>query len=116
MSLTKDRIDELAAKRGVRAIAVQNFLGSLGTLSKPHALANLEQDARLYCWNAPTIAAIRTGIRESFEPAAKPAKNKPIRAPRVDREWQRENAMQLGMGLGVEAYNDAMGYGGRDDE
>lgn len=28
-----------------------------------------------------------------------------------DREWQRERAMQAGMGLGVEAYNDEMGWG-----
>jgi hypothetical protein len=26
-------------------------------------------------------------------------------------EWEREIAMQAGMGLGVRAYNDAMGYG-----
>lgn len=26
-----------------------------------------------------------------------------------DSDWQREQAMQAGMGLGVEAYNDAMG-------
>jgi len=26
-----------------------------------------------------------------------------------DGEWRREQAMQLGMGLGVDAYNDAMG-------
>jgi Na+-translocating ferredoxin:NAD+ oxidoreductase RNF subunit RnfB len=27
-----------------------------------------------------------------------------------DKGWQREQAMEAGMGLGVEAYNDAMGY------
>lgn len=27
-----------------------------------------------------------------------------------DLEWQREIAMQAGMGLGVDAYNDEMGY------
>jgi len=34
------------------------------------------------------------------------------RAKRVDddREWQHEFANQAGMGLGVAAYNDAMGY------
>jgi uncharacterized NAD-dependent epimerase/dehydratase family protein len=66
MPLTQDRINELAAKPSVRAIAVKNFLGSLGTQSKRVALANLEQDARAYGWNARTIAAIRTGIVESF--------------------------------------------------
>jgi hypothetical protein len=28
-----------------------------------------------------------------------------------DAAWRREIAMEAGMGLGVEAYNDAMGYG-----
>lgn len=27
-----------------------------------------------------------------------------------DAEWRRERAMQAGMGLGVEAYNEEMGY------
>lgn len=27
-----------------------------------------------------------------------------------DREWLREHAMQAGMGLGCDGYNDAMGY------
>lgn len=27
-----------------------------------------------------------------------------------DEEWRRERAMQAGMGLGVDAYNDEMGY------
>jgi len=31
-------------------------------------------------------------------------------ARRDARAWQREQAMQLGMGLGVDAYNDAMGW------
>lgn len=29
---------------------------------------------------------------------------------RDDAEWRREEAMQAGMGLGVEAYNEVMGY------
>ena len=28
-----------------------------------------------------------------------------------DRYWAQEQAMELGMGLGIDAYNDAMGYG-----
>ncbi len=31
-------------------------------------------------------------------------------AERADREWKREQAMQAGMGMGVDAYNDEMGY------
>lgn len=64
--LTRERINELAAKRGARAIAVQNFLGSLAG-GQSDALANLELDARSYRWNAATIAAIRQGIREHFQ-------------------------------------------------
>lgn len=32
-----------------------------------------------------------------------------------DDEWRREIAMQAGMGMGVQAYNDAMGYGYEPD-
>lgn len=35
----------------------------------------------------------------------------PRKIPVDDHEWRREQAMQAGMGLGVDAYNDAMGYG-----
>lgn len=28
-----------------------------------------------------------------------------------DAEWRQERAMQAGMGLGIEAYNDELGYG-----
>lgn len=36
----------------------------------------------------------------------------PSRPKRDDcSDWRLEQAMQAGMGLGVEAYNDAMGYG-----
>lgn len=66
MGLTEKRIAALAERRGARAIAVENFLRSLGTLSLEHALANLELDARLYRWNAATQAAIRAGILEAF--------------------------------------------------
>ena len=104
MKLTRERINELAAKPSVRAIAVENFLGSLGSQSKGDALANLEQDARAYGWNARTIAAIRTGIVESF------------RVPRVDREWQRENAMQFGMGCGAEQLARELHDEAKDDE
>lgn len=33
-----------------------------------------------------------------------------------DDDWHREQAMQLGMGLGIDAYNDAMGYGDNDND
>lgn len=34
----------------------------------------------------------------------------PKKIPFDDHVWRREQAMQAGMGLGVDAYNDAMGY------
>lgn len=124
MPLTNKRIAELAESPGARTIAVENFLGSLATpiddaTGKRYALDNLERDARVYRWNQATVSAIRKGITEAFSGArlatTKTAENKPPRVkrakPAVDREWQREQAMQAGMGLGVEAYNDAMGWG-----
>jgi hypothetical protein len=117
MPITQQRIAELAAKKGVRAIAVENFLGSLGGLSERDARANLSQDAGLYRWNAASVGAIRKGITEAYAPAKAPprAKAAPRRLAPIDREWQREQAMQAGMGLGVEAYNDAMGWGSDGD-
>lgn len=49
----------------------------------------------------------------SPDAARKPAgpRSRRARPARGPSEWQREEAMQLGMGLGVEAYNDAMGWG-----
>ncbi len=37
-------------------------------------------------------------------------------APSGNSDWRREHAMQAGMGLGVDAYNDAMGWGTGDPE
>lgn len=51
----------------VRQIAVENFLGSLGGMTRDDANANLEMDARMYKWNAATVKAIRTGISKHFK-------------------------------------------------
>jgi hypothetical protein len=69
--LTRERIQQLASKKGVKAIAVQNFLGSLGGSSYQDAMANLEMDARSYGWNTATQSAIRAGILENFQGAEK---------------------------------------------
>ena len=37
-------------------------------------------------------------------------RNGGYRKPADDDDWQRESAMQAGMGLGVDAYNDSLGY------
>ena len=56
-------IQRLTARKGVRAIAVENFLGSLDPAdSKSAMFANLRDDARAYKWNAATVAAISDGI------------------------------------------------------
>ena len=36
--------------------------------------------------------------------------HRPRRRDSSDLEWRNEFAMQQGMGLGIDAYNDAMGY------
>lgn len=61
--LTDEQIEELANREGVRKIAVENFLTSLGGLTKGEALANLKMDAKLYKWNSATQKAIRDGIK-----------------------------------------------------
>lgn len=114
MPLTHRRIAELAENEGVQTDAAENFLETLGSSTREQASANLERDATAYGWNDATIQAIVAGIREAYEPARKQPKKLQKTRTRVDREWQREEATQLGMGLGVEAYNDAMGWGSDD--
>lgn len=60
--ITREQIAELANRKGVRRIAVLNFVGSLGREGPMAAKLNLAQDARDYKWNAATQAAIRRGI------------------------------------------------------
>ena len=55
-------IASLAARKGVRRIAVENFLSSMGDVAE-YASANLQLDSRLYKWNVATQKAIRDGIR-----------------------------------------------------
>lgn len=59
--LTGDEIDTLANRTGVKKIAVQNYLSSMG--DDPMAAdINLKQDTKSYKWNAATVKAIRDGI------------------------------------------------------
>lgn len=65
--LTFEEIETLASRKGVKRIAVENFLMTVEHCEKKsHAQANLYHDARLYKWNAPTIKAIADGIRKAF--------------------------------------------------
>lgn len=65
--LTGAEIEALAARPKVRRIAVENFLGTLHGLTAMEATLNLAQDTAAYKWNAPTVAAIRAGIRLAEE-------------------------------------------------
>jgi hypothetical protein len=67
MALSPDQIIKLThdakgqPRKGVKVIAVQNFLGSMGG-NKSDNYGNAEMDTRLYGWNAPTRNAIYKGI------------------------------------------------------
>lgn len=64
--ISAKRIDELSSGKGVRKIAVENFLSTLGGMSESDAKLNLAMDARSYGWNTATKAAIEEGIRIHF--------------------------------------------------
>lgn len=61
--LTNEEIERFASRKGVRRIAVENFLMSMGTELRPWQVrANANMDARLYRWNYATVKAINDGI------------------------------------------------------
>ena len=82
MPLSSTQIEKLAARKNVRKIAVENFLGSLGSLRQFEAYGNLHRDAASYRWNAATIAAIESGIRMAY------AEKKPAKA-RLSRDQKK---------------------------
>ena len=59
--ITAQEIEEYASRPEARRIAVENFLGTMGT-DREVALGNLVLDARLYRWNRQTKRAISEGI------------------------------------------------------
>ena len=64
--LTMEEIKKLAARPGVKKIAVENFLMTIHhNPSIQAALENLALDAKLYRWNRATVKAILTGIKLS---------------------------------------------------
>ena len=70
MSLSSAQIEALAARKSVRRVAVENFLGTLGSegpAGEIGARRNLYQDARDYKWNSATQAAILRGISLYFK-------------------------------------------------
>ena len=62
-------------------------------------LANHERSVAYVALEGPGVSELRKN------PAFAPPRTR-----RTDDDWRREIAMQAGMDLGVEAYNDAMGY------
>lgn len=60
--LTSEEIEGFASRSGVKRIAVENFLMSMGTDSF-NATNNMCQDALVYHWNGKTTQAIMAGIQ-----------------------------------------------------
>lgn len=67
-NLTEAEIASYANRKGVKKIAVENFLGSLGNAGGIQAeLANLQDDAQSYKWNSQTVRAIEAGIKKAYQ-------------------------------------------------
>jgi len=61
-------INKLASRKGVRRVAVENFLMTVHyNKTSSIAIANLRLDARLYKWNDETVRAISDGIKMAEE-------------------------------------------------
>lgn len=68
MAITSEQIIQLASGKGVRRIAVENFLGTIETNPNERAATqNLYADAASYRWNCATQNAIRRGIKIHFD-------------------------------------------------
>ena len=66
--LTAEEIEKLAMRKGVKKIAVENFLMTVtNNANERDAWMNLEMDARLYKWNVKTVRAIGDGIQLAFQ-------------------------------------------------
>jgi hypothetical protein len=61
-ALSTDQIEKFAGRKGVKRTAVENFLGTIVGSRSTDARRNLQTDARVYKWNAPTVNAISAGI------------------------------------------------------
>lgn len=66
--LTGAEIERFAARKGARRIAVENFLGSMDTvtMTATQHRVNLSMDAGLYKWNTATVSAIAAGITLAY--------------------------------------------------
>jgi len=59
--LNLEEIEKFASRAGVKKIAVENFLMSMGEDANI-ALNNLILDSGLYSWNSQTVKAIQDGV------------------------------------------------------
>jgi len=65
--LTNDEIAKYAERPGVRKIAVENFLSTLGQAGNMrNEFLNMRADAKVYRWNDATLGAIEDGIRQAY--------------------------------------------------
>lgn len=60
--LTPTEVEQFARKPGVKRIAVENFLLTMG-IDSMAARMNMNYDARIYGWNDATYTAILGGIQ-----------------------------------------------------
>ena len=67
--LSLAEIEKFASAKGVKRIAVENFLISLDKGSGAMGnTVNLHMDAQMYKWNSATVRAIEAGIRAAAKP------------------------------------------------
>lgn len=59
--LKNEEIEEFASRPGVKTVAVENFLMTMGD-DISVAMANLGLDMKLYKWNKDTVLAILDGM------------------------------------------------------
>jgi hypothetical protein len=64
-NLTTEEIAKLAGRKGVRRIAVENFLASLSGNRLADGM-NAHADAASYGWNYATLGAIEAGLSLAY--------------------------------------------------
>ena len=83
-----DKIEKLSNKKGVKKIAVQNFLASVGSNpDKMSAMMNAEMDAGMYGWNSATQGAIYDGISIYFDKVKTGESKASEKEPWADRPY-----------------------------
>jgi hypothetical protein len=60
--LSKDEINSLSSRHGVKGIAVEDFLARVEGMSLETAYESLNRERKLNKWNLQTVSAISDGI------------------------------------------------------